>query len=117
MATSTKKLFVGGPMDGYRRNVPMSGMQYQHPVYVRRPYLPDDPDPTLSPYAASFGISTHNYNLKRCGTYEIMVHESIPDGAIMQRLIKGYHGHRNPRQNWHYKKAKYQIPASAASLP
>ena len=92
-----KILFVGGPQDGYRRDNPAtSGPVIK--TYINT-FSRSHND---SPVDLSIPVQTWTYIIKRFVGENGKVYEAAFDDSIkdpMEALIKGYRGHRNPRNN------------------
>jgi hypothetical protein len=92
-----KVLFIGGQMDGYRRDWPASRDQIAN-FAIRCP----------GPFNAAFATAhcdqavsfkTDTYTLRQFAEgdnrYFVAAHPSVKN--TMEKLIKGYHGHRHGR--------------------
>lgn len=90
-----KTLFIGGPKDGKRENIPLNNSTTLQVASMGFAGL-NGPIPT----SPAFGITQHTYSLKKFITQageELVVaaHSTIPN--MMEQLVKGYRYHRNPR--------------------
>lgn len=89
-----KTLFVGGPNDGKRQELP--NVQPHHYAYS---FQSDLNNGYVNP-CDSIGVTVHTYTRKQFRqagkTFEVMFHSTIIDP--MEALIKGYRYHRNPRK-------------------